>query len=312
MAIEIVNKGVWVGYDGHANAQRTEKDQTFQTWFQAPELRTELRDASIRAAKQIRDSTDKEIVVLYSGGMDSEWILESFVLAGIPVTPLVVVYEDGLNKHDVDWATRYIQRRKIEGAVYDTLNLRDWYKSQGQKDIAWITQTPELAYTSQFQAIQKLNDGNRFFITGYDEPGMVADDSGAQRAWRLFYNERHYSVVKMFSQFGVPGVPNWGRYSNELFASYVCQPQWQMLVANMFNPMIWNAEMIKVQMFQASFPFMEARPKFTGFETSLDFIVESSRTWQASVVERLGYKWTQEWSDDIKNVWSVLGLKDRP
>lgn len=311
MAREIINQGVWVGYDGVPNVQRTEKDQTFQTWFRAPEQILSLRAASVRAAQQVRASTDKEIVVLYSGGMDSEWIIESFAIAKIPVTPLVVVYADGLNKHDVDWAQRYMQRRGITNAIYEHLDLRDWYQSQAQKDIAWLTQTPELAYTTQFQAIQKLNNGSRFFITGYDEPGMAADDSGPERQWNLFYNERHYSVVKLFAQLDVPGVPNWGRYSDELFASYICQPQWQMLGANMYNPLVWNSEMVKIPMFQASFPFMEARPKFTGFETALNFVVDGAREWQASVVDRLGYKWTQEWSDNIKTVWDTVGLKGR-
>ena len=311
MAYEMTNRGVWVGYDGQANAIRTHKDQKFETWFSKPSKITSLCEASIEAAKQVRESTDKEIVVLYSGGMDSEWILESFFLAGIKVTPLIVVYEEDLNKHDVDWAMRYLDRRQIENRIIERLDLKDWYRSAAQKEIAMLSQTPELAYTTQYQAIQRLNDGSKFFITGYDEPGMAADDSGPERRWKLFYNERHYSVVKLFKQLEVPGIPNWGRYSAELFASYILQPQWQMLTANMYHPMIWNSEMIKVQMFQASFPFMEARPKYTGFETALEYVVDGARKWQAELVEKLGYKWTQEWSDDVRNVWATLGVEDR-
>lgn len=311
MAASIINQGVWVGYDGVPNIQRTDKEQLFQIWFQAPEHIISLRDASIRAAQSVRASTDKEIVVLYSGGMDSEWVIESFMLAKIPVTPLIVVYEDNLNKHDVDWAQRYIQRRGITNVIYERLNLKDWYQSQAQKEIAWIAQTPELAYTTQFQAIQKLNNGNRFFITGYDEPGMIADDSGEERQWNLVYNERHYSIAKLFSQLNVPGIPSWGRFSSELFAAYICQPQWQLLAANMFNPLVWNSEMVKVPMFQESFPFMEARPKYTGFENALYFVVEGARRWHNEIVDRLGYNWTQEWSSNIKKVWNTIGLRNK-
>ena len=302
---------VLVGYDHVADARRTNADQKFETWFDQPDLIESLSAASVRAAREVGESTDKEIVILYSGGMDSEWILESFFLAGVPVTPLLVNYRDGLNDHDMAYAQRYLGRRGITKSLLDTLDLRKWYGSQAQKDIAELSQTPELAYTTQFQAIEKLNNGSRFFITGYDEPGIQADDSAEVRRWNLFYNERHYSVVKLFRALGVPGIPNWGRYSSALLAAYVCQPQWQMLVANLYNPTVWNAEMIKIPMFQAHFPFMEARPKFTGFEKSLSFIIDETRKWKNSVKERLGYNWSDEWRCDIHEVWDTLGLRDR-
>lgn len=305
-----LNQDVWVGYDGVANALRTHKDQLFQMWFNKPEQIIGLREASIRAAQAVRAATDKKIVVLYSGGMDSEWILESFVLAKIPVTPLVIVYDDDLNGHDVGWARRYIERRGLT-PIYEQLNLRDWYGSKAQLEIAELSQTTELAYTTQFQAMARLNDGNRFFITGYDEPGMAADDSGAERRWNLFYNERHYSVVKLFQRLGIPGIANWGRFSSELFAAYVCQPQWMLMAANMFQPQVWNSEMMKVPMFQSWFPFMEARPKYTGFEGALDYVVEEARRWQNHLVETKGYQWNQEWSEDIRSVWAKLGVTDR-
>ncbi len=310
MAAEM-KQDVWVGYDGVANALRTHKDQKFQMWFDRPERIIGLREASIRAARRVRESTDKEIVVLYSGGMDSEWVLESFMLAKIEVTPLVIEYADGVNAHDVSWARRYIERRGIKNAIFEPLVLRDWYGSQAQFEIAELAQTTELAYTTQFQAMARLNDGNRFFITGYDEPGMAADDSGTERQWNLFYNERHYSVVKLFERLGIPGIANWGRFSSELFAAYVCQPQWQLLGANMYQPQVWNSEMVKVPMFQSWFPFMEARPKYTGFEAALDYVVEGSRNWQNHVVERLGYQWNQEWSENIRSIWAKLGMEER-
>ena len=248
--------------------------------------------------------------------MDSEWVIESFLVAGIEVTPLLVVYEDGMNAHDMEWAERYIQRRKIKKVIRERLDLRHWYGSKAQHEIAWLSQTTELAYTTQYQAIQKLNDGTRFFITGYDEPGInaidsVGDDGRPVRDWKLFYNERHYSVVKLFEQLDVPGIPNWGRWDSELLAAFICQPQYQMIVNNMFGPMVWNAELIKVPMYRRAFPFMESRPKFTGFETALDIVVDGARQWQDSVVERLGYKWNQEWSIPMHEAWDKLGFTRR-
>jgi hypothetical protein len=308
MAGTTLSHGVYVGYDGEPCAFRTKRSQVFENWFDPPSRRPgSLRQESITAAKEVRESTDKELVVLYSGGMDSEWILESFACAGIPVTPLIVRY-GGLNDNDLYWANRYCERRALIPLYYD-IDLRAWYGSEEQRELAWNAQTIELAYTTQFKAMLELDNGQRAYITGYDEPGMLAEDNHpGGRRWCLMYHERHYSVPKLFQYYGLSGVPNWGRYSPELFGAYVMTPTWQMLAANLYNPLIWVAELIKVPLFRSAFPFMEARPKQTGFEASLDFIITGAKDWQDSVVAKLGYKWNQEWRRDILDVWRDLGM----
>jgi len=310
--LNMLNSGVHVGYDDMPFAFRTIKEQRFNTWFDKPFRSVgDLQTESIRAARGVREKTSKdEIVVLYSGGMDSEWILESFVLAKIPVTPLIVRY-GGLNDNDLFWANRYVERRKLTPLYYDVPDLRTWYESSEQKELAWNSQTIELAYTTQMKAMLELNNGRRMFITGYDEPGMLAEDNHPEgRRWMLMYHERHYSIPKFFKYYGLEGVPNWGRYSSELFMSYITTPIWQVLAANMFNPLIWVAELMKVPLFKSAFPFMEIRPKLTGFEASLEFIIMASKLWHEQVVDKLGYKWDQEWRRPILDVWAEMGISD--
>lgn len=306
-----LNTGVYLGYDHVENAFRTSPKQAYQVWFDKPETWGTLLLESIAAAKRIRESTDKEIVVVYSGGLDSEWPLEAFRLAGIEVTALFISYKNGLNDHDAYWAKRYLERTEHKSIIWHELDLEEWYKSDEQKELAWTVQTPELAYTAQFKSILDNRNDSRVFITGYDEPLIVANDQGSERIWELTYSERHYSVVKFFEAFNVDGCSNWSRQSAELFAAYVTQPQWKMLAANLYEPVTWNSELVKIPMYQQSFPFLEARPKYTGFEKSLSFIVSASNSWKEYVESRTDCKWLEEYRENIHDVWRKLGVTPR-
>lgn len=306
-----INSGVYLGYDGVADAFRTSQDQKYDLMIAKPSRWGTLAQESLESARRIRDSTDKEIVVLYSGGLDSEWVLESFRLARIPVTALCVVYKNGLNSHDMWWARRYLARVPSVKQEFYELDLLEWYKSQEQKDLAFTVQTPELAYTAQFKAILDKKNSDRVFITSYDEPLLVANDSGDTRKWELTYSERHYSVVKLFNYFNIDGCSNWSRQSAKLFASFITQPQWNMLAANMYAPLTWNSEMVKIPMFQYSFPYLEARPKFTGFEQSLDFIVDIGNEWRKHLLEEHGVTWMQDYTAPIEEVCERIGVTRR-
>jgi hypothetical protein len=295
---------IYRGYDGVTDINRTSKDQTYQFWFDKPTRLGTLRQESIQACKDFRESTDKEIVVLYSGGLDSEWLLEAFWLAKIPVTPLVIRYH-GANDHDIYWAQRYLDRRQYQNVMWHDLDLVNWYGSAEQKEIAWNAQTPELAYAGQFKAILELNTGNRVFLNGYDEPVITGDDSTGKREWNLSYNERHYAVHKLFKHYGVPH-PGGGWLNSNVFASYVTCPTWQMLVSNLSSRSLWNSELAKVNIYRDAFPFLESRPKYTGYETILDLVVHHQKAWQAEVFEKTGQKWLQDWSRPIKDVWRDL------
>lgn len=303
-----VNREIVFGYDGVANARRTSPSQLFETWIPHVAKVTDVRTASINAARICRASTDKEIVVLYSGGLDSEWVLESFRLANIPVTALVVVYSDGLNQHDVLWAQAYLKRNPQVKVIYEELDLRAWYKDPHQKQVAEWAQTPELAYTAQFQTLEKLNTSDRFFITSYDEPYLVAEDATGVREWNLTYSERHYSVIKFFDALGIDGMPNWSKSTKELFAAYTYQPQWQAIAAGLYQPQVWNSELVKVPMFKTHFPAMAARTKYTGFEYANEFIVDATRLWKQDIMERFGATWCTDWTMPIRNVWEQLGV----
>jgi hypothetical protein len=305
-----LSSGVYLGYNGISGAYRKHPEDKYQVWFDQPSTPWgNLRDESIKAARQIRAQTDQEICVLYSGGLDSEWVLESFRLANIPVTAVVIEYADSLNSHDMHWARRYLSRHSTPHIIHP-FDLKSWCSSDEMKQLARTVQTPELAYTAQMQTILNLRTPGRCFVTGYDEPLIVANDTGEGRDWNLVYAEKHYSVPKFFHAFDIDGCSNWSRQNASLFASYVTQAQWRMLAANLYAPSWWNSELVKVQMYRYWFQNLEPRPKYTGFEQSLSFLIQADNEWREEYPsdQPAGYTWNTESSQDIHEVWRLLGL----
>ena len=293
------------GYSGVPDVPRTNNEQNYEFWFDRPKDILGLRPASIRAAKEFGTRyAGKEIVILYSGGMDSEWLCESFWLAKVPFRPLIVNYNND-NAHDLYWARRYLQRRGIQNAIEWNFDLRKWYGSQEQFEIAERCQMSELAYSGQFRAMLEFQHPDRIFLNGYDEPVITADDSAEERVWNLTYNERHYAIHKFMAAYGFNTQPG-GWVDANVFAAYTHCPMWQLLVANMVQPQVWNSEMIKYRIYSNAFPFMEGRTKYTGFETMLDVIVPATKKWREYTDEKYGTRWLQDWSRPIKDVWREL------
>src|SRR5450830_795133 len=88
-----------LGYNGVPWQLRTHQEDVF--YHLAKPLRRPLesfRKEVINAASEIRESRPGNIYIPYSGGVDSEGICEAFRLAGIAFTPLIVVYENDLNR----------------------------------------------------------------------------------------------------------------------------------------------------------------------------------------------------------------------
>lgn len=288
-----------------ADGVRERPEQSYEFWYDMPQRIQSLNRASVQAAIEFwRRHSNKEIVILYSGGLDSEWVCEAFWQARVPFTPLVVDY-CGANEHDLVWARRWLDLRKITNTIWWRFDLRAWYGSSEQLEIAEASQLAELAYTGQYKAVLEHSTGNRIFVSGYDEPVITADDSGTDRNWLLTYNERHYSIHKFFAHYGIPTEPG-GWLDANVFAAYIHCPMWQWLVANLGNKMMWNSELVKARIYGTAFPALVPRPKYTGFENMLDIVVPATNRWHRTCVEKHGTRFLQDWSRPIKEVWESM------
>ena len=91
--------------------------------------------------KAISQSTSKPIYIGFSGGIDSEVVINSFIKNNIPFKVLIVEFSNDLNKHDIDFAKEYCNNNNIS-YISVPLNVNyfftegvDRYVAQGYKAI---------------------------------------------------------------------------------------------------------------------------------------------------------------------------------
>jgi len=93
------------GYDGKWFCHRDTPDQTYQVTYDAVTREPDdFHEECLRTARLIRETTDEPLVVLFSGGTESEMIIRSFVEQKIAISAAICQFNDNLNLHDISFA----------------------------------------------------------------------------------------------------------------------------------------------------------------------------------------------------------------
>lgn len=80
----------------------------------------------INSAKLIRDTVDGTLWIFLSGGIDSEAMLLSFYLAGIPVSIAIIRFENNYNAHDILFAVNLCEQLGLKYQFFDVNVIELW------------------------------------------------------------------------------------------------------------------------------------------------------------------------------------------
>lgn len=151
-------------------------------------------EEALETARVIASVADRDIWVLFSGGVDSEVTLRSFVAAKIKVKVAIARFKGDLNIHDISWAVIACEELDVPYYFFD-LDLLDFWSSQASY-YAEISQciSPQLVVTMW------LSDQiSGYPVFGGGECLLVKDFSSmAERSvWSLWERENCF-VVSLF------------------------------------------------------------------------------------------------------------------
>lgn len=302
-SLTLNNGAVQVGYNGVPwTFSKSPDDAFFQTVAPVTRKPERFRAESIRAAQEIGEKFQGQpIFVFYSGGIDSEAVVESFRLAGVEFTVVVVVYEDGLNDHDVKNALKYLQAREMTNYLTLNFNILDWIKSEAALDFAYSLQTSEIGFTGLLDLMRCFLPKDACIVMGFDEPYIWRTDSS--NTWKYIRNERHYSLHKFFMLEGRSSVPSFFHWSAELLASFMLEPASLVLTNGLYNPTIHDWEQIKYSFYWNSHKLLQ-RKKYTGYEKIITQVTEANR----SLVD-LG--WNRKVETEVNEFLTSIGVDKR-
>jgi hypothetical protein len=212
-------------------------------------------------AKAIAKSTDKPLVVLMSGGIDSEMVARAFLDNDIKFTALTLKHTQGTNVHDTNWADSFCKKYNIRQEVldFDTSqfdNIIEKYIEQGYR-------STNIYHYMQLYILEYLESLGVFGVGGAGEQIYYTIDGVVH----LKVNPS-YTLGRQWCSRNNTWHQLWFSLDNpEIYASYM---QIDVIDCLLKNPNYFInhhfASVEKMLVLHNKWPDMQRRNKFSGFE----------------------------------------------
>lgn len=229
--------------------------------------------------------------VLYSGGIDSEFVLYSLVKNKIPVTAVTMIIKVKdciVNTHDLYYAEKFCRQNNIK-QVFHTLEVEDFFKSGRYETYLIPYSITEPHVATHLWLIEKSTD---FTIIGGDWPWVQCHIENKKLSpFKLNYS----SYERFMTDKNIQGIGNMLSYSYELAYSLS-----KMQMLSPFNVRGSFAEINLLK--QEMFPMLETRFKSYGWENLSQRILDLN-SYKIYLLQKIGpIKNTITWGDKYKTL----------
>jgi hypothetical protein len=155
-----------------------------------------LKEYRIEAAVDCAKELGSNIALSFSGGIDSQIALLSFLEAGVSFTPYIFVFNNNLNKQDVDHARRFcamhnVKLNELKIDIIKFLNTENY-------DIGLKYQSASPHFNTHYKLFDELKSmGYTGVVCGGQMP-MKNDDTWGMNFTRNTYNFLNYTKISGF------------------------------------------------------------------------------------------------------------------
>jgi hypothetical protein len=273
LALELSHKNHFkFGYDGRWFAVRQSAEASWcVTYGRCERPVRDWRAECIETARLIRAGTDLDLWVLFSGGIDSEVVLQSFMFAGIPVKAAITCFRNDLNRQDVRHAVKFCETHRISYRLLH-LDIARFFESGEALEYADRTKAvqPQLLHTmwamDQLDGYPILGSGECYLVkrSAQTEGPMTP---GSPDAWEMFEKERIAAWYRHLIARKRPGCGGFFQYTPEIMLAYLLDPT----VADLCNNRLageTDTMRLKPSVYRKHF-LLEPRKKYHGFENIL-------------------------------------------
>lgn len=257
------------GYDRKPFVFRSSQEQNWYVEYGAcQKAPLNFRDECFRTARMISQQGEKDIWVLFSGGIDSEVTLQSFVQQKIPVRVAILRLKNDLNIHDISYAVIICEQLGIEYKFFD-LDILSFWENEGV-DYAKDTQciSPFLLSTmwlvDQIDGYPILGSGECLLVKRVPNDYIPGESPYSESAWDLWEKEKIAAWYRHFMIRDRSGCPGFFQYTPEIICSFLMDPFVKSLVSNQIIGKL-TTESSKLKIYQQHFQLLD-RKKYTGFE----------------------------------------------
>jgi hypothetical protein len=250
------------------------------------------------AAEEIYDLKEGPLHVMYSGGLDSEYVLSVFRSLGMDITPVIVRLNPNYNDHDIFYAFEYCKEHNIEPIIVD-IDYKWFVESGLHLKTAIAMKCSKFHYVATGYAITQV-DGS--VLLGEGETHLAHNKK--TNLWNLEIDEHDYVFPKLMEKFGIDGTAQFNRWRPGMLASSMLDPYYVELGNNRV-PGHTTSNDGKIELYNRNSPFkLKPRPKYTGYEiiqTAPDIIHQ--KNWSEMKHRGKAWNWrvSIEYNDFVNN-----------
>lgn len=232
-----------------------------------------MRDAMADALTDIASESDN-LVLFYSGGVDSESILTQALDQGIDILPVHMRFTSDsgiLNDHEKYYVEQFAQKHDIK-IEYIDVDIMSWLHTD-RSELSWYHINSELGFKHQgpaslmylrYLVAQRLGDVTVIHghgdlpVYGWQDPYNLGS-----KVWTINYCwHANFETVKYYYENYPSDIPYFYIYSPELVYSNMKDFERY----NCLRPEVKFSSNSRSYLFQQLFPDQVSRPKYGGWE----------------------------------------------
>jgi hypothetical protein len=248
------------GYDGTPFIMRTSPQQRWWVRYgRCPRPVFDWRTECVLGAKEISSTFQSDVVLCFSGGIDSQVMVAAFVQAKVKFRVAILRFANDLNIHDISWAVVFCEEHGIPYEFYE-LNLADFFESGEMLELATETRCLSPMLPAQMKVMAQVSRSGGVPILGSAEVYLKREKG----VWRMSERERIASLYRYLVLHQMRGVPGFFQWNPEMIYSFLIDPKVKNLVSNkmVLHGSTWFA---KHEIYAQHFDILP-REKYTGFE----------------------------------------------
>lgn len=200
-------------------------------------------------------------IILMSGGIDSELVAESFLMAKVPfkclVGRLVVTLNHKtviLNDQEYQYAERWCRKNNIE-IIYQDIDI--YKKAELLSEYALSCNGFSPQYACHMYLIKWCKDNGYFFVSGHGEIDIILHGNN----YYLVEEQREFVFDLFRLKHDIPGTYRFWKQNSRMIAAFSQLPTAQRLMNNREPKILDYKHMCYADIFE-----FEPRSKQTGFE----------------------------------------------
>jgi hypothetical protein len=178
-------------------------------------------EETVDAVEYVYATKAGKFQVLYSGGLDSQFVCEVLLYLKMDFDPVVIelVDRDGtiLNAHDIQFAYEFCKSRNLQPIIYKL----DFYNFVDTGKITEIAESITCCAPALPSTLFVASQLDGFSLMGNDPPYLKYDSN---RGWLLEELEYIHGLLRYYKKYNTNGCPFILSYTPEMMLAFLTDP----------------------------------------------------------------------------------------